>query len=539
LLEGLLAAEPDQPQALLLLGIIRAEGPDIRSAETLLRRYLAMIPDDAAALHTLGRLARRRGDDEAAIELLERAAEKPGFASPLNDLGAALQRLGRHEAALAAFDRAIAIDPGFGTARCNRALVLSDLGQRAAAEAAFRDVLRIAPDSAAAWHNRAMACDWLGALGEAEAACRQAMAADPANLDAYILLAEVLERAHRPVEASSVRFDWARRQGTVVKPCTGAAPEGRLLLIGGAASCNVPTEFIIDRRRFDVVTLHLVPDDGAAPAALVEGLPPIDLVFNAIADADAGAPFLAPAAALIHSLGCPAINPPERIVPTRRDLVGGLLRDVPGLVVPEIERLTRAEAVALAQRGAGWTGPRLIRRVGSHGGTDLRRVDDPAALAPYLEAMPAEAYYLSEYRDYRSADGNFRKYRFIFVDREVFPYHLAIARDWMVHYWRAAMEEAAGLRQEEERFLADYTSVFPGELATTVRAVAHRLDLDYAGMDCALSGDGRVLLFEANANMLVHLHHGREDFAYKHAHVPGIAEAMSRLILRRATARTR
>jgi len=45
-----------------------------------------------------------------------------------------------------------------------------------------------------------------------------------------------------------------------------------------------------------------------------------------------------------------------------------------------------------------------------------------------------------------------------------------------------------------------------------------------------------VLVFEANANMLVHLDDSREDFAYKHAHVPKIAEAMRRLVARKLAA---
>jgi hypothetical protein len=63
--------------------------------------------------------------------------------------------------------------------------------------------------------------------------------------------------------------------------------------------------------------------------------------------------------------------------------------------------------------------------------------------------------------------------------------------------------------------------------------VARRLDLDYGGMDCALTSDGRVLVFEANATMLIHLNESRDEFPYKHRYVPRIFEAVSRMVARR------
>jgi hypothetical protein len=137
---------------------------------------------------------------------------------------------------------------------------------------------------------------------------------------------------------------------------------------------------------------------------------------------------------------------------------------------------------------------------------------------------------VSDFWDYRGADGVYRKYRLIFVDRKVFPYHLAITRDWLSHYWRADM--ADWMKAEEETFLADFRQAFRGAAAEAVGEAARRLDLDYAGMDCTILPDGRVLVFEANATMLVHLRESRETFAYKHAHVPRIIDAMSEMVLR-------
>jgi hypothetical protein len=92
------------------------------------------------------------------------------------------------------------------------------------------------------------------------------------------------------------------------------------------------------------------------------------------------------------------------------------------------------------------------------------------------------------------------------------------------------------MKREEAAFLADWESVFAGPLGAAVRAIARRLDLDYGGMDCGLTADGRIVLFEANANMLVHLNDSAAGFPYKHTYVPRIFDAMTALVRRRLTA---
>jgi glutathione synthase/RimK-type ligase-like ATP-grasp enzyme len=304
------------------------------------------------------------------------------------------------------------------------------------------------------------------------------------------------------------------------------------LVIGAAETCNVPTEYLFDRSRFETISVYLLPPTVSedALAMSINALPDFDIAFNAVGDADRGAPFLDRAANVCRQLDRPILNSPSRIARTRRDILPGLLKDIPGLAVPTTRRVRRAdisEVVAAEQLQF----PLLLRPIGSHGGDDLVRVENSAQIATYLETVPAEEFYLSNYWDFRSADGYFRKYRLIFVGGAVYPYHLAIRGDWLVHYWRADMSDA--MKREEEAFLTDFRSAFRGAAADAVIEVARRLDLDYAGMDCSLLADGRVLLFEANATMLVHLRESRVTAAYKHAHVPRIVDAMSDLVLRR------
>jgi hypothetical protein len=100
----------------------------------------------------------------------------------------------------------------------------------------------------------------------------------------------------------------------------------------------------------------------------------------------------------------------------------------------------------------------------------------------------------------------------------------------MIHYLNADMAEFAWMREEEARFLADLSSVFAGRAGATLTAIAARCGLDYCGMDCAITPDGDVLVFEIDAAMLVHLWDPIDVYPYKHQYVPRIFRAVERLV---------
>jgi hypothetical protein len=60
------------------------------------------------------------------------------------------------------------------------------------------------------------------------------------------------------------------------------------------------------------------------------------------------------------------------------------------------------------------------------------------------------------------------------------------------------------------------------------------LDLDYGGIDFGLSPAGDVLLFEANATMVVNPPDGDERWAYRRAAVTTILDAVRTMIRGRA-----
>jgi tetratricopeptide (TPR) repeat protein len=86
------------------------------------------------------------GRYSAAIELLHRALDRsPGDASVLNSIGVCYSKSAMPEAALEAFDAAIANQPAYAVPHNGRGLALAALGDRSGAEAAMRRAAELDP----------------------------------------------------------------------------------------------------------------------------------------------------------------------------------------------------------------------------------------------------------------------------------------------------------------------------------------------------------------------------------------------------------
>jgi hypothetical protein len=120
----------------------------------------------------------------------------------------------------------------------------------------------------------------------------------------------------------------------------------------------------------------------------------------------------------------------------------------------------------------------------------------------------------------------------MFVEGTPYACHLAISPRWMIHYYNAAMAEHQWMRDEEARFIADLDAVFTGTAAQALREIAAAIPLEYFGIDCAITRDGRLLLFEADAAMLVHGTDPPGLYPYKRAGFERIQTALTALLQR-------
>ncbi len=172
----------------------------------------------------------------------------------------------------------------------------------------------------------------------------------------------------------------------------------------------------------------------------------------------------------------------------------------PGVVAPRTLSLPRT---AFADGGPiGLVPPFLLRSLGHHTGQHFVWIDRATALPAVLAALPGERLLAIQALEAASADGLFRKYRAMLIGAEILPLHLAISANWKVHDFTAGMTDPAH-RAEEARFLADMPGVLGPIAMSALHTIATVLDLDYAGVDFAVAADGRLLLFEANAAMII------------------------------------
>ena len=107
-------------------------------SDALFRKILNAHPDSAEASYRYGNLLKDQGRLEAALASYDRAvALKSEFAHAFCNRAVVLGLLNRLPDALASYERALAIDPGDVVAHCNLAFLLNALGRKDAALASF------------------------------------------------------------------------------------------------------------------------------------------------------------------------------------------------------------------------------------------------------------------------------------------------------------------------------------------------------------------------------------------------------------------
>lgn len=347
-------------------------------------------------------------------------------------------------------------------------------------------------------------------------------------------LAAILASAGQVHEAVEYRERAYRIQRVFVEG-HGTEQHRVLLLCAARTAGNVPFDALLSGARWCRIKYAI---DYAADEE-DDHLPAYDLVFNAIGDADIAAPLAGRLARFVSRCARPLLNPPVTVARTQRHLTASLLDGLPDVqaapcVQSDAAPASRAALDALlAQAGIDY--PVLARPAATHGGEGLTLCESPTALEAWCAAQ-AGISYLTAFRDYRSADGFYRKYRIIFVDRQPFAYHLAISPHWMVHYYSADMEQHAWKLDEERRFLDNPRAALGERAMNAIAAIGRRLDLDYGGIDFTLLPDGQVLVFEANATMLAHFERETGLLAHKNPYVQRIVDAFERMMTRRTPA---
>ena len=432
------------------------------------------------------------GDDEAAkTAFFEALRLDPTHFDALNDLGSLACASGHRSAARTVYRQAVRCHPSNPIGRVNLANVLVEDGEHAQAREHYQAALEVDPDFPEAHQG----------LGR-------------------VFAAQGDERAQPHFQKGFTGH------AIVQKGYRGVGPAVPALLLASVRLGNMPTQQWLDDRLFAITVVHVEYWDDAEP------LPSHALIVNIVGDADLCGEALTRAEALLARSAAPAINPPARVRATRRAENARRLGAISGVVAPRITTLGRADVLGADD----FRFPLLLRTPGFHTGQNFVLVENRESLAANLESLPGDELMAIEYVDARGPDGMARKFRVMFIDGKIFPLHLAISSDWKVHYFTADMADNAAHRAEERRFLEDMPGALGERAMAALRGIGAEIKLDYFGVDFTLAPGGKVLLFEANAAMVVIAPPPEPVWDYRRGPVADILEAAKRMALSRALA---
>jgi glutathione synthase/RimK-type ligase-like ATP-grasp enzyme len=293
----------------------------------------------------------------------------------------------------------------------------------------------------------------------------------------------------------------------------------------GDFMANTPVEFLLDHPDLSVDVLFVGPDLPLPLAA-----PTHDAIFVAVSEADTNRDTLALIDQLLKCWQNPVINYPKEISCIGRDQVWKSLAGIDGLFMP----VNRRESRLALENQSNLSYPVIIRPVGSHAGIGLERIDQLLDLRAYLSLQANNSFFLAPFIDYSSLDGQYRKYRIVFIDGEPFLCHMAISSTWMVHYLNAGMAENATKRNEEAQVMATFKSDFCIRHKRAFDGLIKAIGLDYFGIDCAETNDGQLLIFEVANAMVVHAMDPVAIYPYKAANMQTVFQAFQALLFRLA-----
>lgn len=157
LYQEILKVEPDNPDALHLLGLIAYQTKHHEDACNLIRKAIAFRPDDPNFYGNLGTALHAMGCIGEAEDAYRRAAEiKDDFADAHYNLANLYKDRGDFKRAEASYNKVLASDHNHLMAILNLANILQTLGRFDDAEAEYRRVIDIRPDHAYAYRQLAV-----------------------------------------------------------------------------------------------------------------------------------------------------------------------------------------------------------------------------------------------------------------------------------------------------------------------------------------------------------------------------------------------
>jgi tetratricopeptide (TPR) repeat protein len=172
-----LAIAPQEPQSHCLIGHIHFLQNELDAADVAFRQAIDLDPTDIYARAQIAIILLARGETAEACAMLSELTESH-FDSPFlwANLGASRKASGDHEGAVAAYRRAVVLQPDWANIRRDLARVLHQQGCFTAALEEFRAAVEIEPESAEALLELGTSLQVAGRLDEAMVAFERSAA---------------------------------------------------------------------------------------------------------------------------------------------------------------------------------------------------------------------------------------------------------------------------------------------------------------------------------------------------------------------------
>ena len=189
-----LAADPDCPDALHLLGMLALQSGHTQPAIELIGRAVKLVPDEATFYGNLGLALAAAGRNTEAQASCERALSlRPDFEEALNNLGLLLVAQDQPERAITHYEHALRLRPGYAEAQQNLGVALAahgnalfSAGRPDEAEAAYRRAIELRPGDAPLHSNLGTLLHDRGAFDESLRCYEQAIRLAPELAEAHV-----------------------------------------------------------------------------------------------------------------------------------------------------------------------------------------------------------------------------------------------------------------------------------------------------------------------------------------------------------------
>ncbi len=202
LYQEILREDPDQVDALNLLGVVLSVAGKLDAAVTLLARATELAPDFAGPFVNLGNVLQAQGRLAEAVDAFQKGLTlAPEQAETANNLASALNALGRHEEALTSCTQALQHDSNLAAAHINMGNALLGLGNAEEAVVSYEKALALKPADSTAHFDLGNAQMELADFEAAHGSYTRAVALDFSNPEKHYNLGNACQALDRFEEA--------------------------------------------------------------------------------------------------------------------------------------------------------------------------------------------------------------------------------------------------------------------------------------------------------------------------------------------------